>query len=1013
MDAKDSSKYSTKNQENAMKELATPVKKDLCSFCMDFKKLTAGVIASLFATLLLCNSSYSLSPIPSSDIIRDHNLSITNVEFLPHQPEQLTIEQAQRAYNLGQFKKLADHHDRFYNNRESYWLRFSLENNAGPLLRAWLETLDSNANNLILYQATSGGYISKQAHSAYALAKPLLTDQLKVIPVELQANNIGPYYLHISNSGKSPTLPILITDQTHLAKVLKITMYQGLILGSLLVIFAFMLINYRSKKDTLSLYFLLTLVSCAVHILVNMGIPPAVNTSNSFGASIIPNFSTAVYLLTTSLFVRKFLTLSKSNPILDKLLLVAVVSSLLASSISDFSPAISAHIVLIATISVSAFTATAAFLQRKSGHRHALYILIGSIGVLLPSSALLVSPGEPLSILSWNNIFNFSLALQVIVYAGGLRLGFYEKTEAAANTSKLIGALHDIADYNDSDSAGNEHEIRGREIADSTFESILIFQDERIIDANSACEQLFGYASKQLIGTTGSILFSANQLSSLPLNSSSQHEYVGEFTLKHLDGSDVHVEVRTKSRKFQERSIQTLAIRDVSRYKKQEEQLRKLGYTDNLTGLYNRALFQDHLQLAIDKAQRIPQKHALLYIDLDQFKHVNDSLGHDVGDELLKEVGRRLTKRVRNIDTVARLGGDEFALLIEDIIAPYNAAKVADSVIEAMSDEILIDDYRLQVSPSIGIAIFPTDGTNGGELLRKADTAMYHAKDQGRNNYQFYSEELHHNIVRRMNLDSELRVAIEREELFLNYQPQVSLKTGSIIGAEALLRWNSSKYGVVSPGEFIRIAEENGLIWPIGEFVLKQACKQAAPWIKEHASFDHIAVNISGIQFSNSDLVDTVKRVLEESNLPAQHLELEITEGAIIDNADDAIKIMKQLKDIGVKLSLDDFGTGYSSLSYLRKFPVDCLKIDRSFVAEIVTDKAGLIIAENIVNLAHGLDLNVVAEGVETTEQLKIMRNMGCDELQGYIFSRPLDADDLSTALAKGDNLYTLVEDLR
>lgn len=229
-------------------------------------------------------------------------------------------------------------------------------------------------------------------------------------------------------------------------------------------------------------------------------------------------------------------------------------------------------------------------------------------------------------------------------------------------------------------------------------------------------------------------------------------------------------------------------------------------------------------------------------------------------------------------------------------------------------------------------------------------------------------------------------------------------------GAEALLRWNSAKYGQVSPGEFISIAEENGLIWSIGEFVLEQACKQALPWIIEHATFDHIAVNISGIQFNNSDLVDTIKRVLEESHLPAQHLELEITEGAIIDNANDAIKIMKQLKDIGVKLSLDDFGTGYSSLSYLRKFPVDSLKIDRSFVAEIVTDKSGLIIAENIVNLAHGLNLNVVAEGVETIEQLNIIRNMGCDELQGYIFSKPLNVDDLSNTLANNDNLYSMIE---
>ncbi|ARN74675.1 hypothetical protein BST96_11425 [Oceanicoccus sagamiensis] len=583
----------------------------------------------------------------------------------------------------------------------------------------------------------------------------------------------------------------------------------------------------------------------------------------------------------------------------------------------------------------------------------------------------------------------------------------FHRDRRGVKTSLMIGTLHDITEKKLADLAYRENEQRWRDLADSTFEAILIFQDCLIIDANQACSPILCASPSELIGSSGESFMDKNDLPDLLQHISNANNEAVEFSLPGDKDTTITVEIRSKNGTFNQQSVQIVAIRDISERTKYEQKLRQLGYYDSLTGLANRTLFQERLQHAINKSNRTHEKHALLFIDLDQFKNINDSLGHDVGDQLLVEVGKRLKSRARKMDTVARLGGDEFALLVEDISAPYSAAKVADELIKLMSEHITVDDYKLLVTPSIGIALFPSDGNSSGELLRKADTAMYHAKSKGRNNYQFYTEQLNEKIVRRMDLESELRVALDKQELFLNYQPKVNLQTGEIVGAEALLRWDSGKYGMISPAEFVPIAEETGIIWQITEFVLEQACQQAAEWIEAHPSFQSMAVNISGVQFNHSDLVETIGAVLTSSKIPPENLELEITEGAIIDNAEEAINAMQRLKTLGVKLSLDDFGTGYSSLSYLKRFPVDSLKIDRSFVAEIVSDKTDLKIAGNIVKLAHDLSLNVVAEGVETDEQLKLIKALGCDELQGYIFSRPLSKSDFSAMFTQNKSLYS------
>lgn len=573
-------------------------------------------------------------------------------------------------------------------------------------------------------------------------------------------------------------------------------------------------------------------------------------------------------------------------------------------------------------------------------------------------------------------------------------------------TPVLIGTIHDITDSKLADITNRENEQRWRELADSTFEAILIYQDGIIIDANQACESLLGYSPTQLIGTSGESFVTRDHLSEMLGTIKDATNDPIELSLKTRAGNNIMVEIRSRSGAFNQQEVQIVAIRDVTERLLHEKQLRQLGYYDSLTGLANRTLFQERLQHAIDKSKRYAQNHALLFIDLDQFKHVNDSLGHDIGDQLLVEVGRRLKTRVRKVDTVARLGGDEFAILVEDITAPYIAAKVAEEILAVMSEPIGVDEYKLMVTPSVGIALYPTDGDSGTELLRKADTAMYHAKSLGRNNYQFYTEALNEKMVRRMDMESELRLAIERDEFTLHYQPKVDLASGDVVGAEALLRWHSKKFGFVPPDEFIGIAEETGLIWPIGELVLRHACEQARDWLEVYPAFGTIAVNISGIQFNHINLVETLTDVVEKTGVPPNHIELEITEGAIINNAEEAIKVMGNLKELGVRLSLDDFGTGYSSLNYLKRFPVDSLKIDRSFVAEIVNDSTGQKIADNIVKLAHDLELTVVAEGVETEEQLSLIRGMGCDELQGYIFSPPLPEQDMSALLEADVNLY-------
>jgi diguanylate cyclase (GGDEF)-like protein/PAS domain S-box-containing protein len=443
----------------------------------------------------------------------------------------------------------------------------------------------------------------------------------------------------------------------------------------------------------------------------------------------------------------------------------------------------------------------------------------------------------------------------------------------------------------------------------------------------------------------------------------------------------------------------SFAAVDITERKKAEREVQQLAYFDSLTGLPNRALLNDRLNQILAQSVRGGWLVGILFLDIDRFKCINDTQGHATGDKLLQSVATRLQKRLRESDTVARLGGDEFVIVLSAVKHEQDISHVAQEVMKALSMPFEIGEQEIFISASIGIAISPLDGHDAGVLLRNADTAMYVAKESGRNNYKFFSQEMNLKAVERLALENSLRRALEKNELTLAYQPQVDTRTGLITGVEALLRWDNPESGPIPPGKFIPIAEETGLIMPIGEWVLRSACMQASSWVKAGFYSLCVAVNISGCQFKQGNLAKLVSQVLEETGLDPANLELELTESILMDNAESAINMLKELKKLGVNLAIDDFGTGYSSLTYLKHFPIDRLKIDQLFIRNITTDTNDASISEAIIAMAHSLRMDVIAEGVETKEQMEFLTERDCFAMQGYYFCRPVPAEKISHIL--------------
>ncbi|QYJ78589.1 EAL domain-containing protein [Shewanella acanthi] len=542
--------------------------------------------------------------------------------------------------------------------------------------------------------------------------------------------------------------------------------------------------------------------------------------------------------------------------------------------------------------------------------------------------------------------------------------------------------------------------ILSSQVLNSMNEAVVVAGlDYRIRSVNPAFTAITGYSDRMIINKPLiQIAFRRKQkdlFSGVEQQLLRHKHWAGEIQIRNRQGQPIlaWLEINQVIDIKGETSHFVAVFTDITERKKVEEELRFLASFDILTGLPNRTLFQDRLTHAISQAHRSQDIVALLFLDLDRFKHINDSMGHHIGDLLLKEVAERLQTAVREGDTVARLGGDEFTIILEGVAKTQAATLISEKVLDAFQTPFILDNKSFIISTSIGISLYPNDAEDVDSLIKFADAAMYHAKALGRNNFQFYTNELNEVATRHVLLESGLKQAISRNELSLVYQPKFSLRDGSLTGLEALLRWHHNELGPISPVEFIPLAEETGIIDRIGHWVINQACEQMANWREVGIENISIAVNLSAKQLK-TNIISTIEAALKHSGLSANHLELELTESMIMENPQETASILSQLKALGLSIAIDDFGTGYSSLSYLKRFPIDTLKIDREFVRDIINDPDDAAITSAIIALAHSLDLNVIAEGVESQEQLNFLGLQGCDQVQGFLLSKPLDAND-------------------
>ncbi|HHJ35548.1 MAG TPA: EAL domain-containing protein [Gammaproteobacteria bacterium] len=566
----------------------------------------------------------------------------------------------------------------------------------------------------------------------------------------------------------------------------------------------------------------------------------------------------------------------------------------------------------------------------------------------------------------------------------------------------------------------SESERLHRYIVNTSPDIIYILNDEGYFTfINERIESLLGYSKEEIVGKHYSFLVHHDDIEQAKYVFNERR--IGTRAAKNIelrlkcknDGSSRHFANRTLpielsamgmySGKGQKSSNYTGTYgvaRDVTERKIAEETINFQAYHDLLTRLPNRALLRDRLSLAISQAKRDDEHLAVMFLDLDRFKNINDSLGHMIGDELLQQVSIRLKDCIREGDTLARFGGDEFTLMLPKLHNEReDASKLAEKITSTLKKPFNVDGHELYVSASIGIALYPQDGNNIDSLIKHADVAMYHVKGQGKNGYQFYSNEMNVPYIEKLSLDTGIHKALDNDEFNLVYQPQINLRTGEIVGVEALLRWDHPEHGSVSPAEFIPFAEESGMIIDIGMWVLKSACAELKQWRTAGLPEIRMSINISARQLMEEYIVSDVLNVLKDYDLPGSCLELEITENAIMDDMDSVIRKLKELSHEGITIAIDDFGTGYSSLSYLHKLPIQTLKIDRTFLKESRINKGDNTIINTIVAMAKGLDLNVIAEGVETQVQLDYLREIDCSEAQGFLFGKPLPPDVISQLL--------------
>ncbi|WP_435626238.1 EAL domain-containing protein [Candidatus Ferrigenium straubiae] len=583
--------------------------------------------------------------------------------------------------------------------------------------------------------------------------------------------------------------------------------------------------------------------------------------------------------------------------------------------------------------------------------------------------------------------------------ANGIRRMELDSRKLKVANSKLGRTIGEL------EKAGEQLQLAAQ-VFENSRDAITITDSRGVIIAvNEAFTAITGYAAAEILGKNPKILQSgrhdAEYYRVMWAAIRENGYWQGEIWNKRKNG-EIYPEwlkITAVKNRSQHTTNYIAVFSDITDDVRAAERIQRLAYYDTLTDLPNRALLSDRLDLAIAHAKRAGFKCAVLFLDMDRFKNINDALGHSIGDQLLQSVAMRLKECVREVDTVARMGGDEFVVILDSMAETDSIMPVAKKILYSLSQPYEVEGHSIRATPSIGISVYPDDGTDHESLIMSADSAMYHAKENGRNDFRFFTPDMKTRVEEKLFIESDLRKGLELDQFVLHYQPQVDIKTGHIVGAEALVRWNHPVAGLISPAKFIPIAEESGLIIPLGEWILNEACRQNLAWQNAGLPPVSIAINLSAVQFRQQNLCRLINDTLNNTGLAPHYLELELTEGLVMSNTESAVATLNCFKEMGVRISIDDFGTGYSSLSYLKHFPIDYLKIDQSFVRDITTNPDDAAITTAIINMAQGLNLRTIAEGVETAEQLTFLRLHSCDVVQGYYFSKPVPAAEFAEIL--------------